>query len=417
MNDSLFRPQVLAARQGRMLGRVTLAQPLRLWMLAFGATAACLVVIGLLALGSFHRKARVTGELVPDRGLVIVTSPASGVVTRLFGEEGGQVLGDAPLAAVAVPRAIPTGEDAGALVGRAIADRRASAERLQASELAELDVEARGYARQLATARAEHAQITQELATRAEQIRIAGENARVFTELAERQLASRIESTQQQQALLDMMTARQSLERVALGTRRTIEQLEQAIDALGPRRETARAALARDRAVLDQERVTQAGLGGVTVKAPVPGLVTMRLVEPGQGVAAGQPLMTLLPQGSRLLAQLTVPSAAIGFVKPGDEVVLRYRAFPHQKFGHQRGTVVRVSRSPLAPLQAHASPGATAPDAQYRVMVRLESQTITAYGRAEPLRPGMAIDADILGEKHRLYELVLEPLYSVRGKS
>lgn len=52
----------------------------------------------------------------------------------------------------------------------------------------------------------------------------------------------------------------------------------------------------------------------------------------------------------------------------------------------------------------------------YRVLVALDRQTITAYGKLESLRPGMLLDADILGERRRLYEWVLEPLYSVKGK-
>ena len=38
-----------------------------------------------------------------------------------------------------------------------------------------------------------------------------------------------------------------------------------------------------------------------------------------------------------------------------------------------------------------------------------------AYGKPEPLRPGMLVEADILGESRKLYEWVLEPLYSVYG--
>ena len=43
-------------------------------------------------------------------------------------------------------------------------------------------------------------------------------------------------------------------------------------------------------------------------------------------------------------------------------------------------------------------------------------QYITAYGRHENLKPGMLLDADIMGEKRRLIEWLVEPLYSVAGK-
>ena len=139
-------------------------------------------------------------------------------------------------------------------------------------------------------------------------------------------------------------------------------------------------------------------------------MVAHRHAEPGQAVQAGQPLLSLLPRGARLQAQLQVPSRAIGFIRPGDRVQLRYQAYPYQKFGHQAGRVLRISRSTVA-----SAPGAAMAEPQYRVLVELERQGVIAYGRAEALRPGMLLEADILGERRRLYEWLLEPLYSLRG--
>ena len=103
-----------------------------------------------------------------------------------------------------------------------------------------------------------------------------------------------------------------------------------------------------------------------------------------------------------------MPSHAVGFIEPGDRVLLRYQAYPHQKFGHQAGRILRLSRS------ATLAPGATEP--HYRAVVALDAQTVTAFGRQEPLRPGMVLEADILGERRKLYEWLLEPLYSLRGR-
>ena len=52
----------------------------------------------------------------------------------------------------------------------------------------------------------------------------------------------------------------------------------------------------------------------------------------------------------------------------------------------------------------------------YRVTVVLDKQAVTAFGKPEPLKPGMLLDADVLGEKRRLIEWVFEPLYSLKGK-
>ncbi len=52
----------------------------------------------------------------------------------------------------------------------------------------------------------------------------------------------------------------------------------------------------------------------------------------------------------------------------------------------------------------------------YRVIVALRRQSVMAYGMPEPLRPGMLLEADILGERRRLIEWIFEPLYSVQGR-
>ncbi|MEI0692988.1 HlyD family secretion protein, partial [Pseudomonas aeruginosa] len=43
-------------------------------------------------------------------------------------------------------------------------------------------------------------------------------------------------------------------------------------------------------------------------------------------------------------------------------------------------------------------------------------QAVTAYGQPRPLQSGMLLNADILQDTRRLYEWVLEPLYSLTGK-
>jgi membrane fusion protein len=59
--------------------------------------------------------------------------------------------------------------------------------------------------------------------------------------------------------------------------------------------------------------------------------------------------------------------------------------------------------------------GAAASEPLYRVIVTLDRQAITAYGQLEALKPGMLLDADVLGERRTLIEWVLEPLYSLQG--
>jgi membrane fusion protein len=412
MSQDLFRKAVFDARRERQLGGISLAQPLGPWLLTGLSLLAAAAIVAFLVLGEYTRRSRVTGQLVPDLGLATIVSPTRGVVARLFPEEGDRVGKDEALTIIDVPRVMASGTDALGMIRQGLETRRESLESLGRSQADQIDAQLAGLSRQRDAARRELAQIEDEIATRREQVRVGKETSERYRKLADQAYISRIQLSQQEQAVLGLTYEQQSLERQATTLRRNLAQLEQTLLELPARRQGALATTRRDLAALELERVQQEANGELLIRAPVAGLVASRLIEPGQAVQPGQPLMSLLPAGSRLQAQLLVPSAAVGFIAPGDEVLMRYQAYPYQKFGHHRGTVIRISRSAVV---------ATGNDAQdrepyYRVLVALDRQSILAYGNAEALRPGMRVDADILGERRKLYEWALEPLYAVRGR-
>ena len=410
MNAPLFRPEVVQARRQDWLGRISLAQPMPVWVGAVFALLAAGAVACLLLFGEYAHRSRVGGQLVPDLGVSTVVAPTSGMVGRMTVEEGASVARDQALVQIDLPRVAASGADAHTVIGRGLDDRDSSSAQLAQAQLAQLAVQEQGQHRQLAMLRTELGQVRAGIATRDAQVRLGRETAERYREVAASGYVSVVQVRQQEQAMLEMLNARQVLERQATALAREIAGLEQALAGLPAQREAIEATARREHALLAQERYRHEADGGVLVKAPLAGLVAHRFVEPGQAVQAGQPLLSLLPEGARLQAQLQVPSRAIGFIRPGDRVRLRYQAYPFQKFGHQGGRVARISRSAVPPVA-----GAPSSEPHYRVLVALDRQEVLAYGRPEPLRPGMLLEADILGERRKLHEWLLEPLYSLRG--
>ena len=411
MNAPLFRPEVVQARRQDWLGRISLAQPMPVWVGAMFALLAAVAVACLLLFGEYAHRSRVGGQLVPDLGVSTVVAPTSGMVGRMTVEEGASVARDQALVRIDLPRVAASGADAHTGIGRGLDDRDSSSAQLAQAQLAQLAVQEQGQHRQLAMLRTELGQVRAGIATRDAQVRLGRETADRYREVAASGYVSVVQVRQQEQAMLEMLNARQVLERQATALAREIAGLEQALAGLPAQREAIEATARREHALLAQERYRHEADGGVLVKAPLAGLVAHRFVEPGQAVQAGQPLLSLLPEGARLQAQLQVPSRAIGFIRPGDRVRLRYQAYPFQKFGHQGGRVARISRSAVPPVA-----GAPSSEPHYRILVALDRQDVLAYGRPEPLRPGMLLEADILGERRKLHEWLLEPLYSLRGR-
>ncbi|MDT3485429.1 HlyD family secretion protein [Stenotrophomonas maltophilia] len=410
--SGLFRKEAIDAQRRSWLGGVSLAQPLRFWLLAAFAAIAASAVSGFLCLGEYSRRSRVMGELVPDLGLSTVVAPSAGVVARLDVEEGDHVQRQDGLLTINVPRVTSSGQDAVSTVLEAQRSRMTSVEAMSEFQDRQLAAQQEGAKAQRSAMLRELSQIEAEIRTRGEQVRIGRETLARYRSVEDEHYVSLVQINQQEQSMLETVNAQQALQRQATSIRRNLAELEQRLAEIPHQRRSAKAASERDLAALSQETVRMEADGELLLRAPVTGLVANRLVEAGQAVQPGQPILSLLPQGSELRAQLLVPSSAVGFVKSGDRVLLRYQAYPYQKFGAHEGTVIRISRSALAGSQKDGD----AKQSLYRVLVSLDQQGVLAYGTMEPLRPGMQLEADIMGERRKLYEWLLEPLYSVTGK-
>jgi membrane fusion protein len=323
--NGLFRREVLEAKRGSWLGSISLAQPLRLWVLAVLAAIFAAIVLSFFIFGEYTRRSRVEGELVPDLGLSTVVAPSAGVVATLHAEEGDRVQRQAALLLINVPRVTAAGDDALKVMREGQEARAVSLGMLQDAQDRQLQVQQRGIEQQREALRRELKQIEGEIHTRGEQVRIGRETVQRFRQVVDQRYVSLIQLGQQEQSMLDMLNAQQSLRRQATSMRRTLAQLDQSLAEVPEQRRAARASTERDLATLSQESVQAEANGELLLRAPVSGLVASRLVEAGQAVQIGQPILSLLPEGSQLRAQLLVPSAAIGFVKPGDRVLLRTR--------------------------------------------------------------------------------------------
>lgn len=417
MANELFRREALDAKRMQGFGGISLAQPLRLWLLTGGAALAGLSIVLFLVQGSYTRRSTVLGQLVPADGLITLPAPASGVLGTLDIGEGGRVEAGQPLTVVTVSRTLQGSGDAVAALERRLQERQEGLESAQQAQRERLGVQAGGLHAQLGVARRELAQAEAEVSTRQEQIRIASETLERLRQLQDDKYVSALQIKQQESTVLEYTSQKQVLQRQAIGMRRTIAQLEQALAELPGQREATDATYRGELAQLEQERVQTQASGALVVTAPVSGVIATQTVKAGQAVQAGQPLMSLLPGKGELEAELLVPSRAIGFIAPGDSVLLRYQAFPYQKFGHHEGRVASISRSALSSGELGALIGnAQQGEPFYRVMVTLDQQTVTAYGQPEQLKPGMLLEADILGESRRLIEWIFEPLYSLKGK-
>ena len=413
----LFRAESESARATAWLGKVVLSRPLSFALLAIVALAFTIALGLFFIFGEYTRKARVSGVLAPEHGIMRIIAQQSGVVEAVHAAEGRAVQKDAQLIVLGDGRATLGRHEVGAAVAERSRERRTALARQRDHALATMRVEQASTRERVVRIAREIEQIDAEIASQRERAQVAARGFDRARHLESVGFVSVAATDREREAVLEQEGRLQSLRRarMALDRERSSSNLE--AELAYARAQVQIAALDAQGALADQENLEHALQYRAAIVAPSDATVATVLVERGQMVTPGTPLLAIIPTDSPLEAHLYAPSRSIGFVHAGQEVLLRYLAYPHQKFGMYRATVVAVSRNPMAPVDLGFSPPDGSREPLYRIKARLDSQSIAAYGRFEPLQPGMQLEADILLDRRRLIEWIFEPLLSLAGRA
>jgi len=415
----LFRTEVLTSRQRDWLGSVQLIRPVSLSLLTGSVVAVALAVAAYLTLGEYTRKARVSGYLVPDRGVIRLVAPQAATVIESHVAEGRAVHGGDVLFVLAVGQSTLSG-DTQAAVQSSLATRErsllgAARQRtaLEQSQISALDS-------QVADMRRELVAMASETDLQRQRLVLAQEALAQYESLRNENFVSAGQVRTKAEEVLAVKAQLQGLERQRSTRLREIAALEAQRRELPLRAQSAQGEIDRDLAALAQQTAENEARQRIVVRAPQDGVVSGVLAAPGQNVTPAVALASLLPSDAKLQAHLFAPSSAVGFVRPDQVVQLRYQAFPYQKFGHQAGAVAQVSRSPLQSTELTGLPLPASMSASgeplYRITVTLNQQSVAAYGQAQPLSPGMQLEADVLLDRRRLIEWLFEPVLGIAGR-
>ncbi|MFP8780875.1 HlyD family secretion protein [Hydrogenophaga sp. RWCD_12] len=411
----LFRDEALAAQRTQLLGQIVLTPRISMLWLSLVAAALALAVILFLVFGSHTRRVTVTGQLMPAGGLIRVHTPQAGVVLEKRVADGQVVKKGDVLYVLTSDRQGDGARELQADIARQVGARKGSLEqeiersrKVQDDELANLQ-------RRSDTLRGESAAIAAQIEQQKTRLSIAEDTRKRYQSLADQDYIAREELVQKDIDLTEQRSRLRGLERDALGVQRELGQVQQDIAATKLRNANQLAQLERDVSSTDQQLTEVESRRRVVITAPEAGRATLVVSEVGQTVDVNQALATLVPTTGELQGRLYAPSSSIGFVRPGDQVLLRYQAFPYQKFGQKEGTVETVSTSAVNPGELAGLPatGLPAGEPVFAIQVKLKAGTIAANGELRPLQAGMQLEADILQERRKLYEWMLEPLFSV----
>lgn len=416
----LFRSAAIGAQQTKWLGDIILIRPVGYGVLTAIAAACALCLVALLVWGTYTKRSTVAGQLVPSSGLVKVYVPQLGIVKEKRVEEGQHVRQGDVLYVLSSERQSVTQGSVQAAISQQVKSRRQSLQdeldktrRLQQEERATLVKRIEGI-------EAELRKLDSLIEGQGDRVRLSEESVARYQGLVDQDYISREQLQQKQEELLDQRSRQQGLERERIGVARELAARRKELAGLALKHENQLSQIERGISSVDQELTESEGKRQLIITAPQAGTATALIAEAGQAVDGSRPLLSIVPDGATLQAHLYAPSRAVGFIRVGDRVLLRYQAYPYQKFGHAVGKVTAVAKTAL-PSSEIAGVGSNSGGGQnseplYRITVDLAAQTIRAYGQEQPLQAGMLLEADVQQDTRRLYEWVLEPLYSLTGK-
>ncbi|EPG0212929.1 HlyD family secretion protein, partial [Neisseria gonorrhoeae] len=416
----LFRKEVFVAQQNKWTGQVILTRPFSFLFLTFCAFLIALCIIIFLIFGSYTNKTTVEGQLLPTMGVVRVYSSDIGTITHKFVEDGNFVKAGEPLFKLSTSRFGEKGNVQAKLAAEANLKKTLALQELERLKRIHQN-EQKNVHNNIHRLNNQLENIKQQITGQNRQIRLAEKTLNKNKFLASQGAVSQQDKMTAESHLLEQRSRLESLKREQNNAIRELDEQKITLSSLPERHKTELSQLNRAITEMNQEILDFDLKSEQTIRASKSGYISTINVDIGQQVEPSKLLLSIVPEQTELVANLYIPSKAVGFIKPKDKVVLRYQAYPYQKFGHATGEIISVARTALGKQELSGlgiifTNPTLLNEPAYLVKVKLEKQTIKAYGENKPLQIGMILEADILHERKKLYEWVLDPLYSISGK-
>jgi membrane fusion protein len=414
MTLPLFRKQAVDHQREKLYGDIILTQPVSYYVLSAFLVLITVVAIIFLVEHNYARKEKVSGIIVPQQGMVTVFPPQAGILAKLNVTEGGYVKENVELFSILIDQRTNGGE----YIGQKIMEELNFQEDFLRKRL---KIEQERVETEIAAQEAEAKRLKTEIERLKEVISIQNETLlieqnnydKAKTMLSEDFISSSdvetfyrkyLDQKQQEQSLaMRLEEAASNLQNIPLhikalkvNSAREISNIESQISEI-----------AKQLAQVEGQRQ-------LIFTAPVAGRITSVVSDVGQRMNPSVPMFSIIPEGSQLQANLFLPTRSIGFMEMGQQVNISYEAFPYQKFGTYSGTIDQIAKSVIMPGEVVS--GLSFKEPVYKVVAGLKNQYVQAYGKDIQLRPGMMLSADVTLDERTLFEWLLEPLYSLRGK-
>ncbi|MGM4986275.1 HlyD family secretion protein [Rhizobium sp. 11_C7_N12_5] len=375
------------------------------------------MIMLFLVFGEYTRRVKVFGTVVPSSGVSRIFTPVTGRILAQHVTEGQTVTQGSVLYVIALDSQTAAGET-GLLVKEQLIAQKNELEKTITERQSLNVVEKANLINQATSSRQELAKVEEQISGTTEYLSSLQKSMDTYRKLADQHLTVSAEFEYREQNFMGARQQLQSLQRDKIQLNERLKEAESKLSGFDDNAAITLGDYRQRMASLDQAVIEDDARRSIDIVAPRSGTVTGMIAKVGQMIPTGGAMATIIPNDDTMEIQLLAESSSMGFVREGQKVMLRYTAYPYQKFGQYPGTISSISRVSLAqeeiPFASARLPTDT-DQQKYRIIVEPDANFVHAYGEQISIKPGMSAEANIQLDTRRLYQWIVEPLYSLKG--
>lgn len=170
----------------------------------------------------------------------------------------------------------------------------------------------------------------------------------------------------------------------------------------------------------------------MTLQSPINGTVLgLSVTTKNQVVTTGEELLRIVPDNSELEVESYIQNKDIGFIKVGQEAIVKLEAFPFTRFGTIDAKVISVAHDAIPEPEAQSIESNPARSNKskffggaqrtqnlvYPIILKLSRNTMDAGDTEVPLSAGMAATVEISTGKRRIIDYIISPLVETTSQA
>ena len=375
----IFRKEAIEAKKNRLTGKIIIHQRLSSYPIHLLIFVTFLAVIVYLSQCSYSRKETVKGYLLPSKGVIKVVSGRKGVLVRLLVQEGSNVDSNQPIAKIRDSQGMTGGVDVSMALKNELQQQRQALQSELSIQTAIFGKEERRIDTQLTQRNRSLNAIRKAKATSLLRLELKEQQYEKNKSLHHKGYLSSTELAVVHEEYLEALESYDRLEKELASVLVEIDALKSAKILLPEQRFLKKTTIQREISQLETQQIELDNDYEFIITAPESGMVTAIQPSVGSYLTTDTIILSIIPQNSPLEMELLLPTRSAGFVQLGDEVRIRFDAFPYQKFGLVKGQVTNIDQALVLPSDKVFPIKTT--EAIYRLRAKLQHQARQSYGK------------------------------------